>query len=61
MTYRPRLPKLMRAVMLASMLATVAAPASAQSIIDQWSTVPVPPPPKLEKVTIDPSAGGYLL
>jgi nicotinamidase-related amidase len=61
MTYRPRLPKLMHAVMLASLLATVAAPASAQSIIDQWSAVPVPPPPKLEKVTIEPKSTALLV
>jgi hypothetical protein len=61
MTYRPRLPKLMWAVMLASLLATVAARASAQSIIDQWSAVPVPPPPKLEKVTIDPKSTALLV
>jgi hypothetical protein len=61
MTYRPRRPKLMWAVMLASVLATVAARASAQSIIDQWSAVPVPPPPKLEKVTIDPKSTALLV
>jgi nicotinamidase-related amidase len=56
MTYRPRLPKLMYGVLLAFLLAAAVAPASAQSIIDQWSAVPVPPPPKLEKVTIDPKS-----
>jgi nicotinamidase-related amidase len=61
MTHRPRLTKLMRAVTLASLLATVAAPASAQNIIDEWSAVPVPPPPKLEKVTIDPNSTALLV
>jgi nicotinamidase-related amidase len=61
MTYRPRLPKLMWAVMLASLLAAVAARASAQSIIDQWSAVPVPPPPKLENVTVDPKSTALLV
>jgi nicotinamidase-related amidase len=61
MTNRPRLPKPMCAVLLACLLAAVAAPASAQSIIDQWSAVPVPPPPKLEKVTIDPKSTALLV
>jgi hypothetical protein len=60
MTNRPRLPKPMCAVLLA-VLAIVAAPASAQSIIDQWSAVPVPPPPKLEKVTIDPKSTALMV
>jgi hypothetical protein len=61
MTYRPRLPKLMYGVLLAFLLAAAVAPASAQSIIDQWSAVPVPPPPKLEKVTIDPKSTALMV
>jgi nicotinamidase-related amidase len=30
------------------------APAPAQTIIDEWSSVKIPPPPELHKVTIDP-------
>jgi hypothetical protein len=57
MTYRPRLPKLMYGVLLAFLLAAAVAPASAQ----QWSAVPVPPPPKLEKVTIDPKSTALMV
>ena len=58
---RRRLTKLSLAAVLAWLLATFAAPASAQSIIDQWSQVQVPPPPKLDNVTIDPKSTALLV
>lgn len=48
------------AVALASTLAA-AMPAGAAGIIDDWSTVQAPPPPKLESVTIDPKTTALLV
>jgi len=38
-----------------------AAPVSAQSIIDEWASVKVPPPPELKPVTIDPKTTALLM
>ncbi|HEY3919099.1 MAG TPA: cysteine hydrolase [Stellaceae bacterium] len=48
------------AIALASTLAA-AVPAIAASIINDWSTVQVPPPPKLEPVTINPKTTALLV
>lgn len=34
---------------------------SAQTIIDQWSSVKVPPPPALKKVKVDPQTSAFLV
>ena len=39
----------------------VATPAFAQSIIDEWSKVQVPPPPELKRVTIDPKSTALMV
>src|SRR5215472_16962375 len=39
----------------------VAPPAFAQSIIDEWSNVQVPPPPELKRVTIDPKSTALMV
>lgn len=36
-------------------------PASAQTIIEEWDTIPVPPAPELKAVTIDPQVTALLL
>jgi nicotinamidase-related amidase len=36
-------------------------PAGAQTIIDQWSSVKVPPPPELKKVKADPHTMAFLV
>ena len=38
-----------------------AAPSSAQTIIDEWQSVPVPPPPTLKAVTLDPKTTALLI
>jgi nicotinamidase-related amidase len=38
-----------------------AAPSSAQTIIDEWQSVPVPPPPALKPVTLDPKTAALLV
>jgi hypothetical protein len=37
------------------------APSSAQTIIDEWQSVPVPPPPALKPVTLDPKTTALLV
>jgi nicotinamidase-related amidase len=37
------------------------APATAQTIVDQWSSVKVPPPPELKPVTLDPKTAAILV
>jgi nicotinamidase-related amidase len=37
------------------------APAPAQTIIDEWSSVKVPPPPELKPVTLDPKTTALLM
>jgi nicotinamidase-related amidase len=52
---------------LASVLATVAAlflcaaPAPAQTIIDQWSGITAPPPPELKPVSVEPKVTALLM
>jgi nicotinamidase-related amidase len=46
---------------LACLTGAEACPAFAQNIIDQWSSVQVPPPPELKKVTIDPKSTALLV
>ena len=38
-----------------------AAPSSAATIIDEWATVKVPPPPELKSVTLDPKTTAILM
>jgi nicotinamidase-related amidase len=45
----------------AGVLGSAAAPAAAQNIIDEWASVPVPPPPKLERVTLDPKTTALMV
>lgn len=37
------------------------APAGAQTIVDQWSSVKLPPPPELKKVKADPQTTAFLV
>ena len=37
------------------------APATAQTIVDEWSSVKVPPPPELKPVTLDPKTTAILV
>jgi nicotinamidase-related amidase len=37
------------------------APSSAETIIDEWATVKVPPPPELKSVTLDPKTTALLI
>jgi nicotinamidase-related amidase len=39
----------------------IACPAFAENIIDQWSSVQVPPPPELKNVTIDPKSTALMV
>lgn len=47
--------------LFASAAGVVAPPAFAQSIIDEWSKVQVPPPPELQRVTIDPQSTALMV
>ena len=47
-------------VLLAAVLAQ-GAPSSAQTIIDEWSSVKAPPPPELKPVTVDPKTTALLV
>jgi nicotinamidase-related amidase len=47
--------------MLALILALPAAPARAQTIIDDWASVKAPPPPELKPVTVDPKTTVLLM
>lgn len=42
-------------------LLSCAAPATAQNIISEWSSVKVPPPPELKPVTLDPKTTAVLV
>lgn len=46
---------------LAAAVSTYAAPASAQTIIDEWSSVKAPPAPALTSVTLDPKTTALLV
>jgi nicotinamidase-related amidase len=46
---------------VALLVALMAFPASAQTIIDDWATVKVPPPPTLKSVAVDPKTDALLL
>jgi nicotinamidase-related amidase len=41
--------------------ASAVAPAQAQTIIDQWSSIKAPPPPALKPVTVDPKTTALLM
>lgn len=50
--------------MLASIALSAAAaiaPAHAQTVVDQWNSVKVPPPPALQSVTVDPKTTALLM
>jgi nicotinamidase-related amidase len=49
-------------ILTALLLATAAIhPASAQTIIDDWASVRLPPPPELKSVSVDPTTDALLL
>ncbi len=48
-------------VMLAAGLAAAAVPASAKTIIDEWSTIKAPAAPALQTVTVDPHTTALLV
>jgi nicotinamidase-related amidase len=56
-----RLRHLMPLAALAAAVATYAAPAPAQTIIDEWSSVKAPPAPTLKSVTLDPKTTALLV
>jgi hypothetical protein len=54
----------LRHLLLLAALAAVlvyAAPAPAQTIIDEWASVKAPPPPSLKPVTLDPKTTALLV
>ena len=53
--------KMKLAFALLASVSFIGGPAYAQNIVDQWSEVQVPPPPKLMKVTIDPKSTALLV
>lgn len=48
-------------ILAALACAGLASPAAAGTIIDEWSSIQVPPPPKLEDVTVDPKTTALLV
>jgi hypothetical protein len=46
---------------LAAAVFTYAAPARAETIIDEWSSVKAPPAPTLKSVTLDPKTTALLV
>src|SRR5271156_5663942 len=44
-----------------AILALPVAPVHAQTIIDEWTSVKVPPPPELKPVTVDPKTTALLM
>jgi nicotinamidase-related amidase len=53
--------RVLLAAATAAALVTVVGPASAASIIDEWASVKVPPPPALKAVTVDPKTTAVLV
>ncbi len=53
--------RLLVAIALCAALAASAAPAFAKTIIDEWASVQVPPPPKLDPITVDPKTTALLV
>ncbi len=51
----------MRAFYIVAALALSLGAAGAETIIDDWSQVKVPPPPELKDVTVDPKTDALLL
>ena len=49
------------AIPLLALFALAAPAAHAKTIVDEWASVAVPPPPKLEPVTIDPKTTALLM
>src|ERR1700761_2675513 len=48
-------------VVLLWLLPAAAAPARAQTVIDDWASIKAPPPPQLQSVTLDPQTTALLL
>ena len=48
-------------LLLATLFFAYAAPASAQTVIDEWSSVKAPPAPELKPVTVDPKTTALLV
>ncbi|HVA11670.1 MAG TPA: cysteine hydrolase [Stellaceae bacterium] len=46
---------------IAVCIAAGAAPAFAKTIIDEWTSVQAPPPPKLDQITVDPKTTALLV
>ena len=55
-----RVRPLLRLAALGAVL-VYAAPAPAQTIIDEWSSVKAPPAPKLQSVTLDPKTTALVM
>jgi nicotinamidase-related amidase len=50
-----------RSLLLATLFLVYAAPVSAQTVIDEWSSVKAPPAPELKPVTVDPKTTELLV
>jgi nicotinamidase-related amidase len=50
----------MRRLLLLAAVALLAAPASAQTIIDEWASVKAPPAPEIKPVMLDPKTTAFL-
>ena len=48
-------------VALLLFVAGAAAPASAQTVVDDWANIKAPPPPELQSVTVDPKTTALLV
>ena len=46
---------------VAALVSLATAPASAQTVIDDWANIKAPPPPELKPVTVDPKTTALLL